>query len=334
MRSTLAATLAMFLGVTAHAQTLSQSDLVQGQPATIRVDGAAPGDTVAFLLGYSGLGTGPCFPSVGVCLDLLEPFSVLALLPANAQGSATISGVVPANTPLIPVFTQAAVLTASAVLKTNAIAAAFLPLDHLGDDFSGGVLDGAWQILHPEILAQSVGQGSLRLQPLVGGDAVTWFNDAEGPLVYKNVTGDFTVTASVRAYDPANPTAPPPISYRLGGLMVRDPTSVPGNRNFAHVAVGGGTAQVPVCAEDKTTTASNSDFQLYPIASSQGELRITRAGSTISLYFRPDASAPWQLLRAHPHPEFPATLQVGMMVYSNSVAPSIAIEFDHIAFSG
>lgn len=324
--------LAALCGV-ARGQTLQQTPLVQGQIARIEVVGAASGDLAAFLIGYTGLGAGPCFPTVSVCLDVLSP-TLLAILPTDGAGVATIQAVVPATVPLVPFFSQAVVIhPAGTVTKTNAIATSFQSLASFDDDFSAPVLDSDWTVLNSGILAQSIAAGELHLRPTVGGAAVTWYQGDQGPLVYKLVTGDFTVTATVRAFDPGNPSQPPPNNYRLGGLMARDPTSTPTDQNFVHVAVGGGDAGTPVAVEDKTTTQSISDFLFYPLANAEGELRITRQGALMSLYYRPIGGTTWQLLRAHAHPEFPATLQVGMMVYSNPTMPSVEIAVDHIAFS-
>ena len=175
--------------------------------------------------------------------------------------------------------------------------------------------------------------GELRLDPLQSGAAATWFNNDEGPLVYREVTGDFTATCVIRCVDPNNPSQDPPGNYRLAGLLARDPTTTSGNRNSVHVAVGAGAGGAPVAAEDKTTTASNSSFLLYPITRAEGELRITRQGSLMSLYYRPLGSVAWQLLRAHDHPEFPARLQVGPMAYSNSNPVRIRAFFDEVRFS-
>lgn len=202
---------------------------------------------------------------------------------------------------------------------------------YLNDLFDGTALSPAWTILHPNLAQVSVSGGALHLQPTQDGPNATWFNDGESVLVYKSVTGDFTATTIAHARDPQNGTQPPPLQYRLGGLTVRDPNSTaPGQHNWAHVAIGAGAGSVAV--EDKTTTGSVSDFLLYPTPNADAELRITRQGSLISLYWRPIGAQSWTLLRTHSHPEFPATVQVGLMVYSYQTPPSIRADFDEIRF--
>lgn len=60
--------------------------------------------------------------------------------------------------------------------------------------------------------------------------------------------------------------------------------------------------------------------------------RIVEHEACAPLYDRPAAPAPWQLLRSHAHPEFPATLQVAAMAYSNPLVPSIELWVEEIAF--
>lgn len=333
LRRSLFTFVSLWVSVAAFPQSLSQTDLVVGQLARVEVTGAAAGDDVAFLLSYVGIGSGPCFPSLGLCLDLVAP-GLIAILPANASGSAAIEGIVPPGAPLIPVYTQGAVLRSDGtVTKTNAIAAAFLPISHLDDDFEDGVLGSEWSVLHPELFQWSEANGGLEIQPTVAGAAATWFQDQEGPYIYRTITGDFSVRATMSAEDPNAPGQAPPVSYRLGGLLLRSPLSTPGQRDSLHVALGAGTPSVPISAEDKTTDDSISDFLLYPIAAPHGQLRLDRQGSTVSLFFRDGPTSGWQLLRSHVRPDLPTTVFIGMMAYSNQSPAAIRVRFEEISFS-
>ena len=158
--------------------------------------------------------------------------------------------------------------------------------------------------------------GERHLLPTKAGPAFTWFADGEGPLLYKLVRGDFTVSAVMRAYLPGSPTKPPPLSFRLGGLTVRDPASTKGRRNWLHVALGSGQTGFPIAVEDKTTVNSRSSLKLYKIAKPGGEVRITRRGSIIGLWYRPNATSTWRLLRAHTRKDLGPVLQVGINVMS------------------
>jgi hypothetical protein len=333
--------LTAFLSITStrpSAQTHAVSDLVLGQVVSFRVAAAPPGSLAIFLLGFNGLGPGTCYPPpISVCLDILEPVQILALVPVDATGNAALRFVLPGELPLVPVYSQALVISISGsnvtVAKTNAVTSPIVPLSSLSDTFDGAGLSPRWSVHNPGLLSATVSGGALHLQPTAGGPLVTWYADGEGPLVYKNVTGDFTVTAIVRADDPVNPSQPPPTEYRLGGLTVRNPAAPPGAHNWAHVTVGGGTAAIPIAVEDKTTVNSTSDLRLYPIQNPRGEIRITRQGTSISLYFRDTAAQTWSLLRSHARPDLPQTLQVGLNVSSWQSPPRVRIHVEEIRFS-
>jgi hypothetical protein len=204
-----------------------------------------------------------------------------------------------------------------------------LACDVTGD---GTALSACWNLLHPEIALIEVSGGSLRVQPTASGNGNVWFADSEGPLVYREITGDFEVTTIAHARDPNDVSQPPPPQFRLGGLLVRDPASSAGDRNSVHVVVGGGDNANPVSVEDKTTDGSSSDFLFYPVASADVELRITRAGSLFGLYYRAVGGPTWILTRSHDRPDLPATVHVGLMAYSTPAPPDVTVAFEEIVF--
>lgn len=236
----------------------------------------------------------------------------------------------------IALASLASVLCAAQVVRVGARPST-PPQPVLSDAFDGTSLSSTWSVLHPELATISVSGGALHLAPTQGGLASIWFQDAEGPLVYKPVTGDFTATTIVHARNSSNPTQPPPPPYRLCGLLARDPASASGSRDSVHVALGSGTLDAPpfasICAEDKTTLASQSDFVLYPIASADGELRLQRRGAAFELAYREIGAPSWSVLRVHQRPDLPATLHVGLMAYSASAPAAIEASFDEIVFA-
>jgi hypothetical protein len=248
------------------------------------------------------------------------PSTTPAAPTATATPTSTPTATAPTPTPTGAVPTPSPSATATAN-----------PCAGFADTFGGGSLDPSWSVYNPGHVTISVGGGALALTPTMTGGGNIWFDDGEGPLVYKSITGDFTVTTVAHAEDPSNPGSPPPTQFRLGGLLVRDPGGTPGNRNSAHVALGAGDVANPIAVEDKTTVASSSNYLFYPIASADIELRITRSGSTIGLYYRAIGAGSWTLARSHAHPEMPATVQVGMMAYSLSAPVGIRVTFDEIA---
>lgn len=199
-----------------------------------------------------------------------------------------------------------------------------------GDSFEGTSLPAGWTVLSPGGMNVAVAGGALQLTPTSGGAPNLWYNADEGALVYKPLTGNFTVTTTVHARATNNSANPPPAPYRLGGLLALDPASSVGQRNWVHVAVGAGDAGTPVAVEDKTTVSGSSNFLFYSMPSANAELRITRSGSVFSLYYRQVGAMSWTLARQHTHAEMPATVWVGLMAYSASAPPNLQVTFDEI----
>ena len=303
------------------AQTLTQPEFIWGQDARFEVTGAPARSLTIFVLGLGGLGKGWCIPQpFGFCLDLRDPVFLLPVLKANTSGRTRVDFIVPPGLPLVPLSLQAMVGTFPngqlTVKKTNTVTAKIQTLAALSDEFSGTKLSSRWRLHNSQLVKSTVSGGELHLLPTKAGPASTWFADGEGPLLYKLVRGDFTVSAVVRAYLPGSPTKPPPPTYRLGGLTVRDPASTKGRRNWLHVVVGSGAGTNSIAVEDKTTVNSVSSLRLYKIAKPAGEVRITRRGSIIGLWYRPNATSTWRLLRSHTRKDLAPVLQVGINVMS------------------
>jgi hypothetical protein len=205
------------------------------------------------------------------------------------------------------------------------------PVD-LDDTFDGASLDPSWTVLNPGKVALGVSGGSLHLVPTATGGPNMWFDNGEGPLVYKLVSGDFDVTAVLATRDPAMPANPPPPEYRLAGILARDPASTPASSNTVHVAIGAGSNVQGTSYEYKSTDDSVSTWATTPTASPAGEVRLRRSGTTVEMYWRPDSLASWTMIHSLSRPDLPATLLVGPMIYALSAPASIEALFDEIDF--
>jgi hypothetical protein len=323
MRTLSAVLLLLLAAGPLSAQTLSQPPLVVGQLVELRVESAPPGALSVFLFSPTGLGPGTCLPApLSLCLDLLDPWYILAALPVDGGGVGRLPLLLPANLPLIPIFTQA-VVAGGSFAKTNAIAAAILPITALSDPFDGTALGPAWRNLRPQAITVAISGGQLHLQL---AQPACWFNDAEGGFVYQEITGDFTATVTVHARSAAHPAQPPAVDFSLGGLLARDPASAPGRRNWVHGVLGRGNGGVAV--EDKTTVNSQSTYMLAPIPQPDGQLRLQRRGAVLSVFWRPIGSMTWQLLRTFSPPDRGPTLQVGPSLYTCSGVFDLRVSFD------
>ena len=194
----------------------------------------------------------------------------------------------------------------------------------LSDDFEDGNLSG-WNQFNPQAASVTESSGQLRIEPA----SSLWFNATTGILVSKLVAGDFKVTSQVTTRSLSDPAMPPSPSFRLGGLMARNPSSASGE-NYVFIVVGADGNDLSV--ETKTTVNSNSTFQGPPWPNGEGELRICRIGSTFNLYIRTPGQT-WQLKDSFNRPDLPDTLQVGAVAYANQPNPDLRVTYESIDFS-
>lgn len=213
------------------------------------------------------------------------------------------------------------------------IAAETDPLSALDDNFAGTSLDPKWSIYKPGcILDDTVGGGALRLQPIQGGPGATgafWYNEFDAMLVWQPVTGDFDAVLDMQATNDAGSGTPPVSQYRIAGVAAHDPDRpTVFDYNYVHVGFGS-AAEATNQVESKNTENSVSDFSAAAWPTAEGQVRLVRQGQFYSTYVRALPSDPWQWLLTYDRTTtpMPATLQLGLMVYSNDVAADIVALF-------
>jgi len=182
-----------------------------------------------------------------------------------------------------------------------------------------------WQLINPQAVHVAIDHGAL-VMDLVG--SVIWFNADRGVLFYREVTGDFRATATVRTAKTSDPSAPPGQdgSVQLAGLMAR--TEVPAE-NSVFIASGGIGQSTGL--ETKTTESSRSiSIQRGLPMSGDAELRLCRIGSTFLLWWRHvDSNEAWTHMSTLDRRDMPPTLQVGANMYTDGV-PDITARFEHL----
>lgn len=190
------------------------------------------------------------------------------------------------------------------------------------EDFDGSAVAPPWQWLHdaegwPDQMRRAeVVDGVLELEPWT----TAWFEDHHGPMLFREVTGDFVATARVRSRGLR--TEVPRKSYSFTGLIARAPRDVtpatwrPGGED--HVFITSGVADDPgePNLETKTTDDSHSRLTLQPIAAGWTDLAVVRAGEVFVMLFRePDGE--WTVSDAFVRPDLPRTVQLGVVVYTD-----------------
>lgn len=156
-----------------------------------------------------------------------------------------------------------------------------------------------------------------------------WYNASEGAHVYRMVTGNFTLTATVSAVKRTNNAQATDCTVCLGGLMARNPSASPEDQDYVHLVSGvtpGGHG-----AEIKSTTNSSSVYQptgqnQLPFTDAQisHDLKILRVGNTFTLSKKSPVDSDWVLLGEYNRPDLPAALAVGVNIYTSVNGPAVA----------
>jgi hypothetical protein len=178
--------------------------------------------------------------------------------------------------------------------------------------------------------------GRMVMQP----HTVVWYENWRGPMVFKEVAGDFVFTTEVHIGDRDDvggsdaDDVPNDAAYSLGGLMIRTPRDItdpavdwqPGSQlddgtnngeNYVFLSLGHGV-DGQFSFEVKTTRNSSSQLELTPLGmtANTATLRIARIGtSVITMYRLPGED--WTVHRRFDRPDMPETLQLGMVTYTD-----------------
>jgi DNA-binding beta-propeller fold protein YncE len=192
--------------------------------------------------------------------------------------------------------------------------------------------------------------GHMRMMPHTS----SWFNQLRGPLIYKELNGDFIVTARLRVSSRNDPNALPGRLFSLAGLMVQASRGVtsaapspytpapvwppaangsdwsPNNDNYISLTYG--SAGNPGSWQYLSQSTLNSSSQVYHASSGvpgsgEIELQIVRVGGTL-VTLRRHPGGEWIVENRYPNPDHPApnfgeTLRVGITAYTdwNNVEP-------------
>jgi len=154
-----------------------------------------------------------------------------------------------------------------------------------------------------------------------------WFQAQRGVLVWKPVTGDFRITATVLVARTSNPVAPLDEggAVRLGGLMARVDAI---RENYVFVVVGADADGFSV--ETKSTRDNASRFEGPAWPAPAADLRLCRSGVTFTMLKRPAGSTgPWTVAATIDRPDLPGELQVGPNIYTDS-APDLTARYGDV----
>lgn len=148
-----------------------------------------------------------------------------------------------------------------------------------------------------------------------------WFGEWRGELTYKSVTGDFVITTEVEVSRRGGGGAPESF-YSLAGIMVRAPRTMtspaqwtPGGQNYVFLSLGSANTPGTYQHEVKTTLNSISTLEISA-GTPRAQIQVARLGRHLILLRRPPGGS-WTVHRRYSRPDFPATLQAGLTVYTD-----------------
>jgi hypothetical protein len=215
--------------------------------------------------------------------------------------------------------------------------AADMDLAALNDEFDDPSSIADWQLVsevegwgaqpYETLDIDQTNPGAFTIEPHTS----TWYQDYQGDLAFKEVTGDFIVTTQVTITDRDDiggsdaDDIPNDSSFSLGGIMLRTPRGItdaatewtPGGSNFVFLSLGHAFNGGGMNLESKTTQNSVSGLEMIPVNATNAELRFEREGASITTMYRLEGDVEWQVAANFDRTDMPETLQVGLVSYTD-----------------
>jgi hypothetical protein len=229
-------------------------------------------------------------------------------------------------------------LAAFLVALTPLVALAADDLTPLSDEFNDATTLSQWKRVYVvegwganqlEVLdINTTRAGHMVMIPFTS----TWYNDYRGELTFKEVTGDFVVTTDVEA-GRRNGSGPPRSQFSLGGIMLRAPRQItpatwqPGGENYFFLSLGAASAAGTFQFEVKITRSSNSVLDIKDASATGGHAIIQFARLGPYFIALKNVAGQWSVHQRYVRNDMPATLQVGMTVYTDYPAASSVSPF-------
>jgi len=203
------------------------------------------------------------------------------------------------------------------------------------DEFDVDSID-SWSLRH-QVEGAPAQYSELNINQSVPGALVIvptltpgWFADGDAPLVFKEVTGNFSVETEATAESVSSPGLEPGADFNSAGLMARNASGGSGPENHIMVNVGrqNSTIANSIGSESKSTINSSSQLDLQD-GTNSGRLILCRVGSQFSTYRLLNNETEWTQIGSIARDDLPDTLQVGMVANGFS-GPDLIATFNYI----
>lgn len=205
--------------------------------------------------------------------------------------------------------------------------------EEFGDEFDSNSLN-SWTLRHQTegeaaqytlLDINQTNSGMLTIEPTL---TPGWFADGKAPLIYKRVTGNFSVETSVITQSSSDLSLPPGSNFNSAGLMARYTSGEGQNHVMINVGRQSESLAELLGVETKNTTSSNSALNLYP-GSNNGRLILCRIGADFYAFYLLDNETEWTFINAALREDFPETVQLGLVV-NGYTGPDLRATFDYV----
>ena len=208
--------------------------------------------------------------------------------------------------------------------------------DTFSDEFAVNTI-ADWQLRHvvegaaAQYTVLDINASTAGALTLVPTQTPGWFNAGDGPLVFKELAGNFAVHTRVTADSVTAPGQAPTSDFNSAGLMARNASGASGPENYVMLNVGRQDASIAggVGSETKNTVDSVSALFL-DTGSNEGSLILCRVGNVIHSFRWLTTDSDWVLLRSETRADLPSTLQVGMVANAFAAPADLRAEFEFI----
>ena len=198
--------------------------------------------------------------------------------------------------------------------------------------------NSGWQLLHADRITSVDIQQTLLENLVVVPDPTfseAWFQDIYGPLVYKNVTGNFAVVAYGRIVSAADRTLPPTGGFNAGGFVIRDPAGTHNGDehwvmfNFGSQGPGGYARELKKTVPAQGGAGSSrSDLYLTPQFTLDEHLAVCRIGDEFRFYTWDEIQGAWLEEHYYNHYALPQSIQNPLGVAFDEVTTNIGAGTD------
>lgn len=178
------------------------------------------------------------------------------------------------------------------------------------DEQSGNPIKG-WKILNRKFFVASEKENKVSLTPIMKS---LWENDATGPFVFKDASGNFSVECKMQVIKASNANEEPDKGFQQGGLMIRADSAE--KENYIFISLGTGGNPNPKLFF-KRTENNKSKTTVTKAKKLMAFLRIEKKGDGIKAYIRWNENDEWEMVDEYKAAWLKDNVQIGMAAFTD-----------------